>query len=51
MDQNIIARTAGLLGVTGKLECHDNVIHLIAETFFQPDIAPDLPHLPSRDFH
>lgn len=51
LEQNILARTAGLLGVTGKLECHDNVIHLIAETFFQPDLGPDLPHLPSRDFH
>jgi len=49
-DQNIIARSAGLLGVTGKLECHDNVIHLIAENFFQPDVCVDLPHLPSRDF-
>ncbi len=51
MEQNIIARSAGLLGVKGKLECHDNVIHLIAETFFQPDVGQDLPHLPSRDFH
>ncbi len=49
--QNGLARTAGLLGVAGKLEARNNVIHLLAERLFVPDLAQQLPKMASRDFH
>ena len=47
----IVARTAQLLGVTGKVQAEDGVVHLIAETLWTPELAPAMPMPASRDFH
>lgn len=46
----LIAKTATLLGVSGRLQQQDNVVHLIADSLWIPDLlAPANPE--SRDFH
>lgn len=50
--QAVLARTAGLLGVHGKLESRDGVIHLLARSLFSPEVSQQpVPRLASRDFH
>ncbi len=47
----VVARTAQLLGVTGKLQAEDGVVHLIAETLWVPELSQPMPLPSSRDFH
>ncbi len=47
----VIARTAQLLGVTGKIQAEDGVVHLIAETLWTPELSQPVPLPASRDFH
>jgi len=46
----VLARTAALLGVTGKVQSEEGVVHLIADRLWQPHLPrrPDAPR--SRDF-
>jgi error-prone DNA polymerase len=46
-----IARTASFLGVTGKLQVQDGVVHVVAENLWVPDLARRPQRLRSRDFH
>mgnify|MGYP003444435574 CR=1 FL=1 len=47
---NVLARTASFLGVSGKLQKQDGVVHIIAEEAWLPQL--DTPTLvSSRDFH
>jgi len=47
----LIAKTTAFLGVTGKLQSQDGVVHLIADSLWKPeiDVRPDVGK--SRDFH
>jgi error-prone DNA polymerase len=46
----VLAKTEAFLGVTGKLQVQDGVVHLVAAELWRPDLAP--PSRPgSRDFH
>jgi error-prone DNA polymerase len=47
----VLARTVGLLGVEGKVQVDEGVVHLIAERLFQPDLVGRVPDVDSRDFH
>ena len=47
----VVAKTAALLGVTGKLQVQDDVIHLIADRLWRPDLHVDPEPTRSRDFH
>ena len=47
----LLARTASLLGVTGKLQIESGVVHLIADTLWAPALQEMPLALPSRDFH
>ncbi len=46
-----IARTAGLLGVDGRIESKDGVTHLIADRLWVPEFDSEALVLRSRDFH
>jgi len=48
---DVIAKTASFLGVTGKLQSHADVVHLVAEKLWIPKIAMRPQATPSRDFH
>ncbi len=47
----VLVRTAPFLGVTGKLEARDNVVHLIADELWTPRLNVQPQHGRSRDFH
>jgi error-prone DNA polymerase len=47
----IVARTALLLGVSGKLQSESGVVHLIADALWEPDIAFDPDGTSTRSFH
>jgi error-prone DNA polymerase len=47
----VLAKTASFLGVTGRLQVQQGVVHLVAETLWPPRL-PTRPATPaSRDFH
>jgi error-prone DNA polymerase len=50
-DFALLAKTASLLGVSGRLEAKDGVTHLIAETLWAPSLQRDVVRRGSRDFH
>ena len=47
----LLAKTVSFLGITGKLQVEDGVVHLVAEKFWQPDVKFKPSGAPSRDFH
>ncbi|MFV8754276.1 error-prone DNA polymerase [Nannocystaceae bacterium ST9] len=48
---SVLARTAMLLGVTGRIQRADGVVHLIADELWEPDLELDTEGTHSRDFH
>ncbi|MBM4256953.1 MAG: hypothetical protein FJ147_13780 [Deltaproteobacteria bacterium] len=47
----VIAKTATLLGVTGRLQSQDGVVHLVAEQLWIPHVRQLPVRVTSRDFH
>jgi error-prone DNA polymerase len=47
----VLVKTAPFLGVTGKLEARDGVVHLIADELWTPRLNVQPQHGRSRDFH
>jgi error-prone DNA polymerase len=47
----VIAKTRPFLGVTGKVQSQDGVVHLVAEKLWTPDVQLDPSETKSRDFH
>ena len=47
----LLIKTASFLGVTGSLQVHEGVVHLIAQRFWLPDIGANPAPTPSYDFH
>jgi error-prone DNA polymerase len=47
----LLVKTASVLGVTGKLQRQDGVVHLIAETFWAPRGLVSPARDASHDFH
>ena len=47
----LLVKTANFLGVTGTLQVEDNVIHVVAEQFWRPNLSRKPSAPPSRDFH
>jgi error-prone DNA polymerase len=47
----VLAKTASLIGVTGKLQVASGVTHLIAESLWTPRLDGHPGHKKSRDFH
>jgi error-prone DNA polymerase len=47
----VAAKTASFLGVTGKLQVHQSVVHLVAEKLWVPRVRTKPGSIRSRDFH
>jgi error-prone DNA polymerase len=58
----VIAKTVGFLGVSGRIQSQDGVVHIIADQLWEPDLRKDRPKSTtgenlsaskkqSRDFH
>jgi error-prone DNA polymerase len=46
-----LAKSASLLGVTGRLQKQQNVIHIVVQKMWKPELHTRLPAVASRDFH
>ena len=46
-----IAKTEPFLGVNGKLQVEDGVVHLVADRFWRPRLELRPAQTKSRDFH
>ncbi len=47
----VLIKTAGFLGVTGKLQIQDGVTHIIAASLWRPELDQRPVKVDSRDFH
>ena len=47
----VLAKTVSFLGITGKLQVEDGVVHLVAEELWEPRLALKPASARSRDFH
>jgi error-prone DNA polymerase len=48
---SVLAKTVNFLGITGKLQVEDNVVHLVADKLWEPTVKLQPTGAPSRDFH
>ena len=48
---SVLAKTVSFLGITGKLQVEDGVVHLVAEELWEPRLELQPASAPSRDFH
>ena len=48
---SVLAKTVSFLGITGKLQVEDGVVHLVAEKLWEPRIELKRNGALSRDFH
>jgi error-prone DNA polymerase len=48
---SILAKTVSFLGITGKLQAEDGVVHLVAEELWEPRLELKPASVGSRDFH
>jgi len=46
-----IIKTTSLLGVTGRLQVQEGIVHLIADKIWQPQLSRPVAEVDSRDFH
>jgi error-prone DNA polymerase len=46
----VLAKSVSFLGITGKLQVEDDVVHLVAERLWKPDLRQRPLAPPSRDF-
>ena len=47
----VLAKSANFLGVTGKLQADEGVVHIVAEKLWTPKLDLAVIGAPSRDFH
>ncbi|MEE2637456.1 MAG: error-prone DNA polymerase [Acidobacteriota bacterium] len=47
----LIGKTASFLGITGKIQTAEGVVHLVADSLWRPQIAQRPGPVSSRDFH
>ncbi|HTL37474.1 MAG TPA: LAGLIDADG family homing endonuclease, partial [Kofleriaceae bacterium] len=50
-EYSTILRTTSLLGVTGRLQVQEGIVHLIAEKLWRPELSRPVAEVESRDFH
>ena len=48
---SVLAKTVNFLGISGKLQVEDGIVHLIAEKLWQPKVSTEPAKSSSRDFH
>jgi error-prone DNA polymerase len=48
---SVLAKTVSFLGITGKLQVEDGVVHLVADELWEPRVELKPASAPSRDFH
>jgi error-prone DNA polymerase len=51
VEYSVLAKTQAFLGVTGKLQSQDGVVHVVAESLWAPELLRRPESGGSRDFH
>jgi error-prone DNA polymerase len=46
-----LLKSASLLGVTGRLQKQQNVVHIVVQKTWKPELDTRPPAVASRDFH
>jgi error-prone DNA polymerase len=46
-----VLKTTSLLGITGKLQVQEGIVHLIADEVWKPQLSRPVQEVASRDFH
>jgi error-prone DNA polymerase len=46
-----VLKTTSLLGITGRLQVQEGIVHLIADEVWVPKLSRAVVHVDSRDFH
>jgi hypothetical protein len=46
-----VIKTTSLLGVTGRLQVQEGIVHLIAESVWAPRLSRPVAEVDSRDVH
>lgn len=46
-----LIKTTSVLGVAGRLQVSEGIVHLIADSVFRPDLSRSVIEVGSRDFH
>jgi error-prone DNA polymerase len=46
-----LAKSTPLLGVTGRVQKQQGVVHIIVQKMWKPELHRRLPAVASRDFH
>jgi error-prone DNA polymerase len=47
----ILAKTAAVVGVDGRVQAKDGVVHVVVEDMWEPELASKVVAAQSRDFH
>jgi error-prone DNA polymerase len=47
----LVIKTTSLLGVTGRLQVQEGIVHLIADEVWKPQLSRPVQEVASRDFH
>jgi error-prone DNA polymerase len=47
----LVIKTTSLLGVTGRLQVQEGIVHLIADEVWKPQLSRPVKEVASRDFH
>ena len=48
---SVLAKTVSFLGITGKLQVEDGIVHLIANKLWEPRVELKPIGAPSQNFH
>ena len=48
---SMLAKTVNFLGISGRLQVEDSIVHLVAEKLWQPKVSTQPAKSSSRDFH
>jgi error-prone DNA polymerase len=48
---SVLAKTVNFLGITGKLQVEDGIVHLVADKLWEPRVELKPIGVPSRNFH
>jgi len=50
-EYRLIAKTRSFLGVSGKIQSEESVVHLVVERLWVPELRQEPVRVGSRDFH
>ena len=50
-EYSVLAKTTPFLGVTGKVQSEESVVHIVVDELWKPELTLEPNRIKSRDFH